>query len=1394
CGHYKGQSRPCKAGTFDTSGVAPDGECTASCPAHKSMSLPGARTSTECFAAGANFLVASNSIDRVMAFNGVESTWETLVDGEYLDSPMGIGCLSETLCLVTNNLKSSDSVHMMGVMGEDLGAFANLFGPSVILPLPDKGLVAIGESDEGAVLFFDVYQRAELGRPLEPTDAVGLAQMGSTPRFSDIGERDSEILTATSNDEVQRSCIPNESSCKPGLRNRKLLINAGASVNMGGFVLGIGTLRERGSYLVAIRAPITHDRKVYECPLDEINVPLSSCEIFAGSPTATGFIPGTDFATTIDGGIVVNEDASTYASMSASVTIPYAGTWSLAVTQGAGGVHFRDSPRQIYVTAGDTSPSHSKLSLESNAITAGSRLLAEVEPRDEFDNPTSHKADAFKFYTSDDTSSVELMTPPLPGSNVFSTSSSPTKAGTFLLHVLHASTSTEVLGSPVSFRVFPGDPSAAHTEHSMMDAAKLKIDSTSGRELDVFVIPRDEHENAVETGAFRVEVEGLSGDVQAVNLVPPTFLNTVKIPRALETSLFFSFYMEVEGGGYEAVAERIEVKVKPGSNYTMMYVVVGTLGFVLVLMAAGFKRHRDRHSRELSTIRKGQSRLAAEKDDAIERQRELQEEKYTLDKQHEQIKKSHSKLQKEKHGLQESTKELKGLMVAQRHSEKERVSMKKTMEELKPGKKDELRTVLVQSSDVKIQSLLGQGGMGKVHLASYKGQQVAVKQLLNITDEHCRRFRRECFITKELSHPNIVILVGVCWDEMMLGCILEYVDGGSLQARLNADNFFQPGAEGKITWKGELLKWATEAAMGCQYLHHRRYFDEVDDEWKESIVHRDLKPDNMLVTTAGVLKLTDFGEARSASIDMTMTAVGSPIYICPEIIRNDRYDAKADSYSFGICLVAMMRAKDTIQNFFFEQLMTKMRKKNKTGMGLGSLNRHIEMGWRPKLPVEMYPSLISLVWRCWDDDPTVRPDFDGISKVLMGDLVVEVRSNAEPVFGSGIIIKEMHQMEKDLADDAVVSKVEFDRAMREKDGLVAAKAKVLEEMKEKMGGMEKELEELRRRGGGEGGGGKGRGGKEGGGGAGGSVDGNTAKAKKVPVSGRQKSQEAIGVDSEMGNLLAMMGRDPKDPGSKSNKTIEKVAPPVSGRKKSEDAQASLEMGNLLAMMGRDPKDPGSKSSKTIEKIEKVQGGKAAEEAAAKKKLKAEEEAAAKKLKAEEEAVKAEKEAAAKKLKAEKEAAAKKLKAEEEAAAKKLKAEEEAVKAKKEAAAKKLKAEKEAAAKKLKEEEEAAAAKLKAEAEGGETKQVIALENQMNGLLSMIGKEEDDKEGDGGGGGLDSQMSNLLAMFGGGGGDGGGGSTAIQQGEAETHPDADEASEPPEKNVQPAAYPDPYSVA
>ena len=76
--------------------------------------------------------------------------------------------------------------------------------------------------------------------------------------------------------------------------------------------------------------------------------------------------------------------------------------------------------------------------------------------------------------------------------------------------------------------------------------------------------------------------------------------------------------------------------------------------------------------------------------------------------------------------------------------------------------------------------------------------------------------------------------------------------------------------------------------------------------WRECIIHRDLKPENMLLTQEWVLKLTDFGEARAVKEDATMTSVGTPVYISPEVMRGDRYGKKADSYSFAWCLVAMV--------------------------------------------------------------------------------------------------------------------------------------------------------------------------------------------------------------------------------------------------------------------------------------------------------------------------------------------------------------------------------------------------------------------------------------------------------------------------------------------------------
>ena len=203
----------------------------------------------------------------------------------------------------------------------------------------------------------------------------------------------------------------------------------------------------------------------------------------------------------------------------------------------------------------------------------------------------------------------------------------------------------------------------------------------------------------------------------------------------------------------------------------------------------------------------------------------------------------------------------------------------------------------------------------------------------------------------------------------------------------------------KMTWKSHFLRFAKEAAYGILYLHGSRYWDEDGKAWRDCIIHRDLKPENMLISKDWVLKLTDFGEARATDKqNMTMTTVGTPIYMAPEILREDRYDIKADVYSYAIVLVAMLRGEKSIIDYFFEHLRCKMHRPNKNGLGLNLLNNRItNKQWRPKLPTGTYPSLKKLIEDCWQDDSNSRPTFDEIVRVLETSLSDEVKERAEIV-------------------------------------------------------------------------------------------------------------------------------------------------------------------------------------------------------------------------------------------------------------------------------------------------------------------------------------------------------------------------------------------------------------
>ena len=123
--------------------------------------------------------------------------------------------------------------------------------------------------------------------------------------------------------------------------------------------------------------------------------------------------------------------------------------------------------------------------------------------------------------------------------------------------------------------------------------------------------------------------------------------------------------------------------------------------------------------------------------------------------------------EKQQEEMNEQVENLQVSLRKKNHSEAELEVMKKAMEELSKDRKDELEGVLISSKDIKVERLLGKGGFGVVNLASYQGQKVAMKQLLTMEGDAVKRFRFECFLMKNLRHPNIVKLIGVCWDKDM---------------------------------------------------------------------------------------------------------------------------------------------------------------------------------------------------------------------------------------------------------------------------------------------------------------------------------------------------------------------------------------------------------------------------------------------------------------------------------------------------------------------------------------------------------------------------------------------------------------------------------------------------
>lgn len=198
--------------------------------------------------------------------------------------------------------------------------------------------------------------------------------------------------------------------------------------------------------------------------------------------------------------------------------------------------------------------------------------------------------------------------------------------------------------------------------------------------------------------------------------------------------------------------------------------------------------------------------------------------------------------------------------------------------------------------DYEILQILGAGGMGKV----FKVRNVisdrveAMKVLLPNLDgntELADRFIREIKVQASLNHPNIANLHTALSLDNQLIMLMEYVEGQTLDIVVK---------DGPLPL-AQMTGYAMQALEALSYAHGK------------GVVHRDLKPSNMMVTAQGQLKLLDFGIAKlttETALTKTGLTVGSIYYMSPEQIQGAAtLDARADLYSFGICLYELFTAR-----------------------------------------------------------------------------------------------------------------------------------------------------------------------------------------------------------------------------------------------------------------------------------------------------------------------------------------------------------------------------------------------------------------------------------------------------------------------------------------------------
>ncbi|KAK9051496.1 hypothetical protein SSX86_028123 [Deinandra increscens subsp. villosa] len=185
-----------------------------------------------------------------------------------------------------------------------------------------------------------------------------------------------------------------------------------------------------------------------------------------------------------------------------------------------------------------------------------------------------------------------------------------------------------------------------------------------------------------------------------------------------------------------------------------------------------------------------------------------------------------------------------------------------------------------------VTELVGEGSFGKVYKGRRKftGQIVAMKFISKHgrTEKEIQNLRQEIEILRKLKHENIIQMLDSFESPQEFCVVTEFAQG----------ELFEVLEDDECLPEDEVQKVAKQLVRALHYLHSNR------------IIHRDMKPQNILICAGGVVKLCDFGFARAMSKNTVVlhSIKGTPLYMAPELVREQPYNHTVDLWSLGVIL------------------------------------------------------------------------------------------------------------------------------------------------------------------------------------------------------------------------------------------------------------------------------------------------------------------------------------------------------------------------------------------------------------------------------------------------------------------------------------------------------------